>query len=183
MLSNHAPSNITRMEKHGFGGLTAIGPMEEWPIGRLFAIASRLSGPVVWRIIERHGISPAGYFLLRELIVEDGLRPGEVAKRLFVTPATVTSVVDTLERNGHVCRERSYRDRRGVMLRITDSGRRLVAEKSQPIGRDLGRLYAVADEGDEAAVRRFLLNLIKQFENHSDSEDDSDREEVKGDGA
>ncbi|TYB39387.1 MarR family winged helix-turn-helix transcriptional regulator [Actinomadura chibensis] len=171
------------MENLGIGGLAAPGPMEEWPIGRLFAIASRLSGPVVWRIIERHGISPAGYFLLRELIAEDGLRAGEIAKRMLVTPATVTSVVDTLERNGHVRRERSYRDRRGVMLRITDSGRRLVAEKSGPIGRDLGRLYSVVDEGDEAAVRRFLLNLIKQFENFSTAEDDSDGPEAKGDGA
>lgn len=165
------------MENLGFGDLKVLGPMEEWPIGRLFAAASRLSGPIVWRIIEKHGISPAGFFLLRLLIVEDGLRPGEVAKRLLVTPATVTSVVDTLERNGHVRRERSYRDRRGVMLRITDSGRRLLAEKSKPIGEDLGRLYNVIDEGDEPAVRRFLLNLIKQFENYSHEE------EAKGDGA
>ncbi|MGP4029052.1 MarR family winged helix-turn-helix transcriptional regulator [Actinomadura sp. 3N407] len=154
------------MENLGFGDLKTYPSMEEWPIGRLFGLASRLSGPVVWRIIERHGISPTGFFLLRLLIVEDGLRPGEVAKRLLVTPATVTSVVDTLERNGHVRRERSYRDRRGVMLRITDSGRRLLAEKSEPIGQDLARLYDVVDEGDEAAVRRFLLNLIKQFETH-----------------
>ncbi|WP_067806536.1 MarR family winged helix-turn-helix transcriptional regulator [Actinomadura formosensis] len=159
------------MENLGFGDLAAWGPREEWPIGRLFGLATRLSGPIVWRIIERHGISPAGFFLLRLLIVEDGLRPGEVAKRLLVTPATITSVVDTLERNGHVRRERSYRDRRGVMLRITDSGRQLLAEKSRPIGRDLSRLYDVVDEGDEPAVRRFLLNLITQFENYSHDEE------------
>jgi DNA-binding MarR family transcriptional regulator len=166
------------MENLGFGDLKVMGPMEEWPIGRLFAAASRLSGPVVWRIIEKHGISPAGFFLLRLLIVEDGLRPGEAAKRLLVTPATVTTVVDTLERNGHVRRERSYRDRRGVMLRITDSGRRLLAEKSQPIAQDLGRLYDVIDEGDEPAVRRFLVNLIDRFENYShedENEADGDR--------
>ncbi|MDL4822049.1 MarR family winged helix-turn-helix transcriptional regulator [Actinomadura opuntiae] len=156
------------MENLGIGDLKALGPMEEWPVGRLFGAASRLAGPIVWRIVEKHGISPAGYFLLRLLVVEDGLRPSECAKRLLVTPATITSVVDTLERNGHVRRERSYRDRRGVMLRITDEGRRLLAEKSQPIGRDLNELYDVVEEGDEAAVRRFLLNLIKQFENYSE---------------
>ncbi|GGQ40442.1 DNA-binding MarR family transcriptional regulator [Actinomadura coerulea] len=165
------------MENPGLDDLKTFGPVEEWPIGRLFGAASRLSGPIVWRIIERHGISPAGFFLLRLLIVEDGLRPGEVAKRLMVTPATVTSVVDTLERNGHVRRERSYRDRRGVMLLITDSGRRFLAEKSGPIGRDLSGLYDVVGEDDEAAVRRFLLKLIHKFENYSPDE------EGKGDGA
>lgn len=179
------------MENLGFGDLTAFPAREEWPIGRLFGLASRLSGPVVWRIIERHGISPTGFFLLRMLIVEDGLRPGEVARRLLVSPATVTSVVDTLERNGHVRRERSHRDRRGVMLRITDSGRRLIAKKSGPVGRDLARLYDVVDEGDEAAVRRFLLNLIERFENHSrepgthprEPENRPHEKEAEGDGA
>ncbi|MFA1544040.1 MarR family winged helix-turn-helix transcriptional regulator [Actinomadura monticuli] len=175
------------MGNFGIDDLKVYGPMEEWPIGRLFAAASRLAGPVVWRIVEKHGISPAGYFLLRLLIVEDGLRPGEVAKRLHVTPATVTSVVDTLERNGHVRREPSYRDRRGVMLRITDSGRELLAEKSEPIGRDLARLYDVADEDDVEAVRRFLLRLIERLENHPDDsdlhDDNDDEEEAEGDGA
>lgn len=171
------------MGNFGIDDLKLYGPMEEWPVGRLFAAASRLSGPVVWRIVERHGISPAGYFLLRLLIVEDGLRPGEVAKRLHVTPATVTSVVDTLERNGHVRREPSHRDRRGVMLRITDSGRRLLAEKSEPIGRDLGRLYDVVGEEDVEAVRRFLLRLIERFENYPHDDHDDNHQEAEGDGA
>ena len=171
------------MENLGIDGLQAVGPMREWPLGRLFAAAARLSGPVVWRIVEQHGVSPAGYFLLRELIVEDGLRPSEIARRMLVTPATVTSIVDTLERNGHVRRERSYRDRRGVMLRITDAGRQVLAEKSGPITRDLGRLYDFVDEADEAVIRRFLLDLINSFENHSTEEDHSGCEEAKGDGA
>ncbi|SNS59784.1 MarR family winged helix-turn-helix transcriptional regulator [Actinomadura mexicana] len=165
------------MENIGLGDLKAFGPVEEWNIGLLFGVASRLSGPIVWRIIERHGISPTGFFLLRLLITENGLRPGEVAKRLMVTPATVTSVVDTLERYGHVRRERSYRDRRGVMVLITDSGRRFLAEKSGPIGRDLARLYDVVEQEDEAAVRGFLLTLIHKFENYSPDE------KAKGDGA
>ena len=162
------------MENLGLGDPEAT-VLEEWPVGRLFALASRLSGAVAGRIIEKHGISPAGFFLLRLLVVEDGLRPGEVARRMLVTPATVTSVVDTLERNGHVRRERSYRDRRGVMLRITESGRRLLAEKSEPIGYDLGRLYAVVDEADEPAVRRFLAGLIRRFEDYTVEEEETER--------
>jgi DNA-binding MarR family transcriptional regulator len=176
------------MENPGFDDLPAFddlkmfGPNEEWPIGQLFGAASRLSLPVVWRIIGQHGMSPLGFFLLRLLVVEDGLRPSEVARRLVVTPATITSVVDTLERDGHVRRERSHRDRRGVMLRITDSGRRLLAEKSGPIRRDLGSVFDIVDEGDEPAVRRFLLNLIKKFENYGNPEDHPDCE-AKGHGA
>ncbi|MFC6883059.1 MULTISPECIES: MarR family winged helix-turn-helix transcriptional regulator [Actinomadura] len=162
------------MENLGFGDLAALGPVDEWPIGRLFAAASRLSGPVVWRIVERHGVSPAGFFLLRVLLGQDGLRPGEAARRLMITPATVTSVADTLERNGHIERRRDPGDRRAVLLHITDAGRALMAEKGPGIGADLHGLYAVVDEDDEPAVRRFLLRLIERFETYPDT---------KGDGA
>ncbi|MFD0686295.1 MarR family winged helix-turn-helix transcriptional regulator [Actinomadura fibrosa] len=164
------------VDKLGFGDLSgSLGPVEKWPIGRLFALASRQAGPVVWRLIERHGISPAGFFTLRLLITaEDGLRPGEIAKRLLITPASVTSVVDTLERNGHVERRRSEHDRRAVLVHATDAGRRLMAEKGRPIGEDLWHLYDVVDPEDEPAVRRFLLRLIERFESYS---------ETKGDGA
>lgn len=150
--------------KLGFGDLSELGPMETWPIGRLFATASRLSGPVWWRLVEKHGVSPIGYFLLRSLTGEDGQRAGEMARRLMITPATVTSVVDTLERNGHVRRRRDARDRRVVRLHITAAGRRLADETSRALAPDLSGLYSVPDEADDPAVRRYLLTLIERFD-------------------
>ncbi|MCW2886588.1 MAG: hypothetical protein QOE54_5354 [Streptosporangiaceae bacterium] len=138
--------------------------MTEWPLGRLFAAASRMAGPVWSRLVEKSGVSPAGFFLLRILLGEDGLRAGEVARRLSTTPATITSVVDTLERNGHVERRRDGGDRRAVLLHITDSGRRLVKETGHAIGGDLWRLLDVVDRADEPAVRRYLLTLIERFD-------------------
>jgi DNA-binding MarR family transcriptional regulator len=150
-----------------FGDMSTLGPVEEWPVGRLFAAAARLSGPVMWRLVERHGVSPAGFFLLRALTLENGLRAGELARRMMITPATVTSVVDTLERNGHVERRRDPSDRRAVLVHITDSGRRLVGETGHALQDDLWRLYDVVDEADEPAVRRFLLRLIERFDRFS----------------
>jgi len=158
--------------KLGFGDLSALGSVEDWPIGRLFALASRLSGPVVCRLIEKHGVSPVGFFTLRMLVAEDGLRAGEIAKRLLITPASATSVVDTLERNGHVERRRSETDRRAVLVHITDAGRQLIADKGKPIGHELWHLYDVVDEGDEPAVRRFLLNLISRIEDYPEGKGD-----------
>ncbi|GAA2445204.1 hypothetical protein GCM10010191_72550 [Actinomadura vinacea] len=148
----------------GFGDLSMLGPVDEWPIGRLFAAAARLSGPVMARLVERHGVSPAGFFLLRALLLEDGgLRAGELAKRLMISPATVTSVVDTLERADLAERRRDPRDRRAVQVHITDGGRRLIGEVGHALHDDLWNLYDVVDEADEPAVRRFLLRLIERF--------------------
>lgn len=153
----------------GFGDLSELGPMEDWPVGRLFMVASRAAGPAFWRIVEQHGTSPAGFFLLRVLAGQDGLRAGEVARRLKISPATLTSVVDTLERNGHVERRRDGTDRRAVLLHITDTGRGLVTVTGREIVPDLQWLYQV-DEADEPAVRRFLLALIERADKLSKGE-------------
>jgi DNA-binding MarR family transcriptional regulator len=147
----------------GFGDLSALGPLEDWPIGRLFTAAARLSQPVIFRQVERHGVSPAGFFLLRALAGEEPLRAGELARRLMITPATVTSVVGTLERNGHVERRRDPGDRRAVVVHITDSGLALVETTSESMRDDFWAAFDVVDEADEPAVRRFLLRLIERF--------------------
>jgi DNA-binding MarR family transcriptional regulator len=167
----------------GFGDLDKLGPIEEWPIGRLFAAASRLAGPVMWRLIEQHGTSPAGFFVLRALVGEDGLRPGELARRLLISPATVTTVVDTLERNGHVERRRDERDRRALRVHINPSGLAVVTQTGEAMKDDVWSLYNVVDEEDEPAVRRFLLALIERFEEFADTSGEPSEGPSQGDSA
>ncbi|WP_034487495.1 MarR family winged helix-turn-helix transcriptional regulator [Actinomadura oligospora] len=155
-------------EKLGFGSLGFLGPPEEWPIGRLFGAAMRLGGPVMWRIVERHGMTPAGFFLLHVLRAHpEGLRAGDAARGLGVTPATLTSVVNTLERDGYVERRRHPDDRRAVLLHATEAGEALLAEVGPGIGADMNALYDVVPPEDEPAVRRFLLSMIDRFEEYS----------------
>ncbi|MEU5884021.1 MarR family winged helix-turn-helix transcriptional regulator [Spirillospora sp. NPDC047279] len=170
-------------KKLGFGDLDKLGPMEEWPIGRLFAAASRLAGPVMWRVIEQHGTSPAGFLLLRALVTEDGLRPGELARRLLISPATVTTVVDTLERKGHVERRPDERDRRALRVHINPSGLAVVTETGESMKDDIWTMYDVIDEADEPAVRRFLLRLIERFEEFSDKAGEPSEGPHQGDDA
>ncbi len=48
---------------------------------------------------------------------------GEVALRLSVKTATLTTAIDRLERKGYCVRLRSDEDRRVIRLRLTDNGR------------------------------------------------------------
>ncbi len=48
---------------------------------------------------------------------------GDVARRLMVTPAVVTGLIDRLEKRGYVRRINSTDDRRRVLLALTDEGR------------------------------------------------------------
>ncbi len=147
----------------GVGDLSGLGPMAEWPVWRLFLAATRLTGPAWGRLLEQQGVSPAGFFLLRLLYGEDGLRPGEVARQAMITPASVTSVADTLERRGQLERRRDDADRRAVRLHITPAGRAVVEETGRGMAGQVGQLFGTVDPADEPAVRRFLLAAIDRL--------------------
>lgn len=147
----------------GVGDLSALGPMADWPAWRLFLAATQLSGPAWGRLLEQQGVSPAGFSLLRMLYGQDGLRPGEVARQAMITPATVTSVADTLERRGQLERRRDDADRRAVRLHITPAGRAVVEETGRGMAGQVGQLFGAVDPADEPAVRRFLLAMIDRL--------------------
>lgn len=74
------------------------------------------------------GLSFARFELLRLLAFSKaGMLPmGVIGNRLQVHPASVTSAVDRLERDGLVKRQRSTEDRRRVLVAITADGRERV---------------------------------------------------------
>ena len=115
------------------------------------------------RALRHHHISRAG----REaLAVLEGagqpLSPTSLAQRLIVTTASVTSLLDTLERRGLVERRPDPADRRRLLVAITDQGLALVdqflpevvalqtevmAQLSEPQRRQLVKLLAAVRDG------------------------------------
>lgn len=71
----------------------------------------------------RHGLSHAA---LNALAVIEGqgraVTPGEIGAAMHTTSGSITSVVDTLERNGFVRRSAHGDDRRKVLVEITPEG-------------------------------------------------------------
>ena len=73
------------------------------------------------------GVSPAGGLALGQLRDHGPLSPSELGDRLIITRATVTGIVDSLERRGYVVRSPNPTDRRGVILAITPAGLEVTA--------------------------------------------------------
>src|ERR1700756_248438 len=71
----------------------------------------------------RHGVHEGQQFILRCLWTEDGLTPGEIARRLGLAPPTVTRAATRMEAAGLLRREPHLSDRRLVRLRLTERGR------------------------------------------------------------
>lgn len=113
--------------------------------------------------LRHHHLSRAGREALAVLEgAGEPLSPTTIAQRLIVTTASVTSLLDTLERRGLVERRPDPADRRRLLVAITDDGRALVdqflpevvalqtavmAQLSEPQRRQLIKLLATVRDG------------------------------------
>lgn len=74
----------------------------------------------------RYELSMGKFTLLMQLLQVDGLTPSECADRSGVTRATITGLLDGLERDGLLERRSAPGDRRMLKIHLTDKGRTLL---------------------------------------------------------
>jgi DNA-binding MarR family transcriptional regulator len=154
------------------------------PILRLVALAGQILTQRWSKVMSRqHGLTAAGANALSVLawggVMGNNNNPGrathaELARRCWVRPATLTGVVDTLERAGYVRRERDPADRRLVWLALTDEGWRRVQRIGIEMRRSLAPVAAMRDPAQEAVIRAFLIDLIT----YDDGESDDDEQQL-----
>ena len=157
---------LDRPEVKGAGwawGDPGAQPPLDAPLPALVSVAVRLLGAFIGGTMQGTGISPAGIGVMRLLAARDGLKSSEVAARGWWTPGTVTSVVDTLVRDGYVERRREPADRRVVRLYLTDTGRQKVEEAISLIGPRWRDAFGYVDPADEPVIRKFLIDTIDHF--------------------
>ena len=90
-------------------------------------------------------VSYPQFFLLTYLASEDFLSRSSIAQKMGHSTAAATGMVDKLQEMGYLKRMSAAKDRRKIMVAITQEGRDLVARMRQNIVRDLAALMAGAD--------------------------------------
>jgi DNA-binding MarR family transcriptional regulator len=89
---------------------------------------------------------------------------GDLARGADLNPASVTALLDSLEERGIATRRRSERDRRCVVVSLTDEGREVLEQATE---RWLGRVDAALGDlpdRDVAAAAEVLRRLAGLFD-------------------
>ena len=141
-------------------GMVGFVDPADAPLGKLLAVTGRVMGAHVQRILESVGLTHAGWVTLAGLQHADDLPLRELADACFVSPATMTGVVDTLEREGLVERRRADTDRRVVRLALTDAGRARTDQARTLVLAEARELFHDLDPAEEAVVRDFLTRTL-----------------------
>src|SRR5919107_2045285 len=104
-------------------------------------------------------LSPHQARALAVVCERDGVRLSDLAESLRIAPRSATEVADGLQERGLVERTPDPRDRRAVLLRPTDEGRRIRREIGAARAAASAELFARLSPDDRATLARILRTL------------------------
>lgn len=107
-------------------------------------------------LVRPAGVTVLQYTALTVLERHDGLSAAQLARDSFVTAQSMADLVRALERRGLIRRERNPRNRRELLIFLTDASRELLANCAEPVRQLEERMVAGLDGDEVDAFRRAL---------------------------
>ena len=116
-------------------------------------------------LLAPHGLSEGRFVLLFLLdAAEGGLAPHRLAEQAGVTRATVTGLLDGLEREALITRHADPHDRRGLSIRLTSKGKRLASTVVAQHGQWIAGLFGNLSETERAQLTVLLAKVTANLE-------------------
>src|SRR2546421_1065496 len=142
-------------------------PVEAYHVtGRIARIAARLAQGQD-EIFARYGLNRGDVGVLSALVMArppHTLSPTQLFRGLMLSSAGMTKRLDRLERRGLVKRKPDPKDRRGVMIQLSESGRRLVAQALAENTRTEAGLLSGLSAKERRLLGDLLRTLLRQLE-------------------
>ena len=117
-------------------------------------------------IAEETGLTITQFGVLESLLHIGPMCQKEIAQKQLKSGGNMTLVIDNLEKAGMVKRERSQEDRRLVIVSLTSSGRKLIADyfprHVKEIEQEMSALTAVEQDKLGELARKLGLRTTRQ---------------------
>ncbi len=130
----------------------------------VFRKASRVARERTDRVLAEHGVRVGQQIVLEALWREDGLTPGELARRIGVETPTVVRGVGRMEAAGLVVRRDDPRDGRLVRVYLTDRGRELEGIIPQAENTLIEGAFSGFSTKEREQLTRLLSRVLENLE-------------------
>ncbi len=136
--------------------------------GFLIAKIHQLSNRIFTKKLKEYGLDELNSAQGRIMFVlwrEDNISIHELSKKTQLSKSTLTSMLDRLEKAGFIKRVHSSKDRREIIIKLTEKNIRL-QDKYVDVSKEMTKLFynklsEVEIDEFENYLRRILDNLIK----------------------
>jgi DNA-binding MarR family transcriptional regulator len=124
----------------------------------------------IGELVQPFGLSPSSGLALG-ILADAGapLPPNQIADRLIISRATVTGLLDSLEKRGYVRRLPHATDRRMLLIELTDTGRQVAHEFRLVVHQhEKGWLAALSEQEQRELIES--LHQLQSSLSHAASE-------------
>src|SRR5690606_28714273 len=139
--------------------------LEEFLPYRLSLLSNTVSGVIASTYEDKFGISMPEWRIMMMLAEYPGIAAEEICRRTRIEKSVVSRAISRLLRRRLVSRETSERDRRRLVLHLTETGL-TVYDEVMPIARDYERRLL---KGISAADRAVLDRLLDALQSRADA--------------
>lgn len=105
------------------------------------------------------GLTTSQFLVLLNISESGELTIGGIAKRVNLSQATVTSIVDRLAEAGLVARQRGDSDKRKVFVQLTEAGRELVERTPSALQERFAERFQQLEEWQQSMI----LTAVEQI--------------------
>ena len=131
---------------------------------RMLACTNLIEAQIRTRLRSHFGITLPRFDLMSQLERSpEGLKMGELSKRMMVTGGNVTGITDQLVAEGLVVREDNPRDRRAYIVKLTPDGRKTFKRMAESHEKWIVELLGGMGEKD----RQHFYNLLATLKVHA----------------
>jgi len=110
------------------------------------------------------GMTAPQILLLQSVAALPGASVREIAADISLSQATVSTIIDRLEKRELLYRERSTRDKRVVHVRLTARGRELLEDAPTPLQDQLARQFAEVADWEQAMILSALQRVAQMMD-------------------
>ncbi len=110
------------------------------------------------------GLTAPQMLLLQTLRDQGDITIGELARNMSLSQATVTTIIDRLEKRSLVSRERSSQDKRKVHAVLTDAGLEILKNAPTPLQEHFTRQFTDLQEWERTMIISALQRVAQMMD-------------------
>lgn len=124
-------------------------------------------------LFKYYGLSGPQLTILKELSEVDKIPTGLLAKKISLSQATVTDILDRLEEKGLIFRQRSNYDKRKVYIYITEKGKGTILKKPSLLKEEFIRQFNELEDWEQTLILSSMQRIVSMMKTSKIVQQDS----------
>ena len=116
------------------------------------------------KLVKRVGLTGPQLVILREIARRREVTAVQIAQAVSLSQATVTGILERMEKRQLIARQRSDRDKRRIMIRITANGDRILENAPPLMQEEFVERFCNLQEWEQTMILSALQRLVSIME-------------------